>query len=66
MKEWNGNFDTRTKVNGKVIIIGQQDFNDSTILLKEDGNIISCLMGIDEQGDIYFIYDNEEIYLKWL
>ena len=67
MKEWNNNFDTKTKVNGMVITVGQQSFEDSTILIKEeDGNIISCPMGIDEEGDIYFIYDNEEVYLKWI
>lgn len=67
MKEWNDIFDTKTNVNGKIITVGQQDFNDSTILIKEeDGNIISCPIGMDEQGDIYFIYDNEEVYLKWI
>lgn len=67
MKEWNNNFDIKTEVNGKVITVGQQSFEDSTILIKEeDGNIISCPMGIDEYGDIYFIYDNEEVYLKWI
>lgn len=67
MKEWNDIFDTKTNVNGKIITVGQQDFSDSTILIKEeDGNITSCLMDMDEQGDIYFIYDNEEVYLKWI
>lgn len=67
MKEWNDIFDIKINVNGKIITVGQQDFSDSTILIKEeDGNIISCPMGMDEQGDIYFIYDNEEVYLKWL
>lgn len=67
MKEWNNNFDTKTKVNEKVITVGQQSFEDSTILIKEEeGNIISRPMGIDEYGDIYIIYDNEEVYLKWI
>lgn len=67
MKEWNNNFDAKTKVNGKTITVGQQNFNDDTILIKEeDENIISCPMGTDGQGDIYFIYDNIEVYLKWL
>lgn len=67
MKEWNDNFDTKTKVNGKTVTVGQQHFEDSTISIKEeDGNIISCPTGIDEEGDIYFIYDNEEVYLKWI
>lgn len=67
MKKWNDIFDTKTNVNGKIITVGQQDFSDSTILIKEeDENIIPCPMGMDEQGDIYFIYDNEEIYLKWI
>ncbi|MCR2050915.1 hypothetical protein NSB25_27215 [Acetatifactor muris] len=66
MKKWNDIFDTKTNVNGKLITVVQQDFSDSTILIKEDGNIISCPMGMNEQGDIYFIYDNEEVYLKWI
>lgn len=68
MKTWNNNFDNaKTKVNGKTITVGEQDFDDNTILIKEeDGNLISCPMLIDDQGDIYFLYDNEEIYLKWL
>lgn len=64
---WNDNFDTKTKVNGKTITVGEQNFDDNTILVKEeDGNIISCPMYIDKQGDIYFRYDNTEIWLKWL
>lgn len=65
--EWNENFNANIKVNGKVIIVGRQDFDHSTILVKEEnGNIIGCPMGIDGLGDIYFVYDNAEIYLKWL
>lgn len=67
LKEWNDNFDIKTRVNGKTITVGEQNFDDNTILIKEeDGNTISCYMSIDGQGDIYFIYDNEEVYLKWL
>ena len=67
MKEWNDIFGRKTKVNGKVITVGQQDFDDSSILVKEEnGNIISCPMGIDGQGDIHFLYDNILIYLKWI
>lgn len=67
MKEWNDNFNKKENVNGKTITVGQQDFEESTILIKEEnGNIISCPMGIDEEGDIYFIYDNVKVYLKWL
>lgn len=65
--EWNENFNANIKVNGKVIIVGRQDFDHSTILVKEEnGNIIGCPMEIDGLGDIYFVYDNAEIYLKWL
>ena len=64
---WNNNFDTKTEVNGKTIIVGEQNFENNTILVKEEnGNIISCPMFIDELGDIYFRYDNVEIWLKWL
>ena len=31
MKEWNDIFGRKTKVNGKVITVGQQDFDDSSI-----------------------------------
>lgn len=65
--EWNNNFDTKTTVKGKTITVGQQNFEDNTILIKEEnGNIVSCPMGMDKQGDIYFLYDNTEVYLKWL
>ena len=64
---WNNNFDTKTEVNGKTIIVGEQNFENNTILVKEEnGNIISCPMFIDELGDIYFRYDNVKIWLKWL
>lgn len=67
MKEWNNIFNKKTIVNEKTITVGQQDFGNNTILVKkDDGNIISCPMFIDGQGDIYFVYDNTEIYLKWL
>lgn len=64
---WNNNFNTKTEVNGKTIIVGEQNFENNTILIKEeDGNIISCPMFIDGLGDIYFRYDNTEIWLQWL
>lgn len=64
---WNNNFDTKTEVNGKTIIVGEQNFENNTILVKEENeNIISCPMFIDELGDIYFRYDNVKIWLKWL
>lgn len=57
MKEWNDIFGRKTKVNGKVITVGQQDFDDSSILVKEEnGNIISCPMGIDGQGGTSIFY----------
>lgn len=68
MQTWNNNFDNaKTKINGKIITVGEQNFDDNTILVKEEnGNLISCPMSINNQGDIYFLYDNTEIYLKWL
>ena len=65
--EWNNNFDAKTTVKGKTITVGQQNLEDGTILVKEEnGNIVSYPMGMDRQGDIYFLYDNIEVYLKWL
>lgn len=67
MREWNDNFDRQATINGKRITVGEQSFEDSTILIKEeDGTVLECPMGMDENGDIYFIYDNEEFWLKWL
>ena len=64
---WNNNFDTKTKVNEKMITVGEKNFKNNTILVKEEnGNIISCPMFIDGLGDIYFLYDNTKVYLKWL
>ena len=65
--EWNNNFDAKTKLNGKTITVGEQNFETSTIMIKEEnGNIISCPMFIDEHGDIYFVYDNTEVFLKYI
>lgn len=65
--KWNNNFSTKTKVNGREIVVGAQNFEDNTILVKEDnGNIVSCPMGIDDLGDIFFVYDNASVWLKWL
>ena len=68
MKEWNNNFNTgKTKVNEKVITVGQQDFDDNTVLIKEqDGNVITCPIGTDKNGDVYFICDNTVLYFKWM
>ena len=53
--------------NGKIITVGEQNFETSTIMIKEEnGNIISCPMFIDEHGDIYFVYDNTEVFLKYI
>ena len=38
--EWNNNFDTKTTVKGKTITVGQQNFEDSTILVKEENGLI--------------------------
>ena len=49
MREWNDNFDRQTTINGKRITVGEQSFEDSTILIKEeDGTVLECPMGMDE------------------
>lgn len=36
MKNWNNNFNEKRVVNGKNITIGQQNFDNGTIMIKED------------------------------
>lgn len=65
MKEWNNNFDMKRKVNGKTITIGEQDFMNGTIMVKEeDGNIINLPMLSDEDGNFYFTYNNMGVYVS--
>lgn len=62
---WNDNFTMKKNINGKYITIGQQNFDDMTILIKEEnGKIIKCPMAFDSNGDCYFIYDSKECYLR--
>lgn len=36
-----------------------------TILIKkEDENIIRCPMDLDDDGEIYFFYDNTKVYVR--
>lgn len=65
MITWNDNFTMKRNINGKIITVGQQDFDNMTILIKEEnGNVISCLMGFDNAGDCYFIYDSTQVYIR--
>lgn len=64
---WNYNFDSKVNVNGKTIIVGEQDFDSGTISIKEEeGNIIFCPMYFDKKRDIYFWYDGEQVFLKYI
>lgn len=61
---WNENLSTKRKVNDKTILIGQQNFNDNTISIKDEyGKILNLPMYSDEDG-IYFIYHKTMIYLS--
>lgn len=61
---WNNNFDMKKNVNGKNITVGMQNFDDMTILIKEEnGRVIKCPMAFDNNGDCYFMYDSKECYL---
>lgn len=63
--KWNDDFSNKRLVNGKRIIIGQQDFESMTILVKEENeNIIRCPMDLDDDGEIYFFYDNTKVYVR--
>lgn len=56
---------TNRKVNGKTISIGQQDFDNGTVMIKNEyGNIINRNMYSDEDGNIYFIYHKMMVYLS--
>ena len=55
----------KRKVNGKTITIGQQNFDDETISIKDGhGNILNIPMQSDEDGNIYFVYDKTMVYLS--
>ena len=65
MKNWNNDFDEKRVVNGKIITIGQQDFDNGTIMIKEsNGNILDCPMGFDDNCECYFIYDSKVVYIR--
>ena len=62
---WNNNFDMKKNVNGKNIMVGMQNFDDMTILIKEEsGEIIKCPMTFDNDGECYFIYNSKKCYLR--
>ena len=42
----------------------KQDFTCGTVKIIDNGNEVICDMFIDEDGDIGFFYDEEEIYLR--
>lgn len=55
MKNWNNDFNEKRTVNSKNITIGQQNFDNSTIMIKEDnGNIVDCPMDFDDNGGLLF------------
>lgn len=61
---WNDNFNMKKNVNGKNITVGIQNFDDMTILIKEENEkIIKCPMAFDSNGDCYFVYNSRECYL---
>ena len=62
--KWNDNLSTKRKVNGKTISIGQQNFDNNTIAIKNEyGKILNLPMYSDEDG-IYFVYCKTKIYLS--
>ena len=49
---WNNAFAMKKNINGKIVTVGQQDFDNMTIMIKEEnGNVISCPMDFDNDGD---------------
>ena len=62
---WNNAFAMKKNINGKIVTVGQQDFDNMTIMIKEEnGNVISCPMDFDNDGDCYFIYDSTQVYIR--
>lgn len=62
MKNWNNDFNEKRAVNG---ILDNKNFENGTIMIKEDnGNIVDCPMNFDDNGDCYFIYDLNIVYLS--
>lgn len=48
----------------RTIRIGEQDFENGTVVVKECGIVKNCPMFQDDNGDIYFIYENEPIAFR--
>lgn len=62
---WNNDFDMERNINGKNIIVGQQDFENGTIMVKDENRkILCCPMFSDNEGNIYFIYDGVGVYIS--
>lgn len=65
MQEWNNCFNNKRIVGDKAITIGQQNFIDGTIMIKEQNdNIINCPMYQDKAGNIFFIYNDTGVYIS--
>ena len=65
MLEWNDNFTNKRWIGDTSIIVGEQNFDDNSIMIKEEnGNVISCPMYIDNTGDIFFIYNDNGVSIS--
>ena len=65
MLEWNDNFINKRIIGDTSITVGEQNFEDGSIMIKEEnGDVISCPMGIDNNGDIFFIYNDIGVYIS--
>ena len=64
--EWNENFTETRFIDNNKIIIGPQNFENGTILIKEEksGEVIECSMCSDVNNDLYFIYYNHGVYIS--
>lgn len=54
------------KLNGKKLKVGKQNLSKGTVDVTCDGEVITCQMFSDEDGDIGFYYGDEEIYFSHL
>lgn len=51
---------------GKTLLIGQQNFGNSTVPVREgfNGPVHNCPIG-NEDGDIYFLFRGERLYFRY-
>ncbi|WP_339304490.1 hypothetical protein NST33_18325 [Paenibacillus sp. FSL L8-0435] len=52
-----------TMSNGKVIEVGKQNFADGSVTVRDGDKKVKCRLWQDD-GEINFMYEGEEVYFK--